>query len=250
MSFAAPLLLLFLLPWFTLVLWLLSGQRHRVAVPFLELWNGPVTGPKVRRTIQPPPIALACALAAMLLAIIGAAAPSLRAGSAKTGVTLIVDRGVTMAVQTQRAQLYNSLPSIRDRDAIVVPPWDGISADGSNWKDAPPSAIATGDLLENAVAHALSNTNGSVVVVSDQHLDRTDPRIIQIAPAGVPQNVDITRVAASISPAPQVMIRLRNQSNLGSCQLAVSSAGQQVTRTIALPARSGEQCIRRSAGCG
>src|SRR3954447_15783020 len=91
MSFASPLFLLLLIPWVALVLWLLSGQRHRVNVPFLELWSGPITGPRVKRTIQPPPVALACALAALLLAIFGAAAPMLHSGSAASHLTLIID---------------------------------------------------------------------------------------------------------------------------------------------------------------
>src|SRR4051794_37278934 len=137
MSFAAPLCLLFLIPWLGLLLWLLSGQRHRVNVPFLELWSGPITGPKVKRTIQPPPIALACALVAMLFAIIGAASPLIHSRQSNSSATLIVDRGVMMSAEPRRSQLYRSFPPIQPGEVTLVPPWSGIAEDRSNWKDAP-----------------------------------------------------------------------------------------------------------------
>jgi hypothetical protein len=231
MSFAAPGWLLFLLPWLGLVLWLLSGQRHRVHVPFLELWSGPVTGPKVKRTIQPPPIALACVLGALLLSILGAAAPAFHSGSSASHLTLIVDRGITMAPHAR----LSDLPAISAHQLIFVPAWSG-----TDWKGAPPSAIETSDLLQSAVAQALSSSSAPVVVISDQKLSRHDSRIIQIAPQSVPQNVGIVRLAAVDSPKPQVMVRVRNQSALKSCQLTVSSGAEMASQNVDLPAFDAE----------
>lgn len=240
MSFGAPLCLLFLIPWLGLVLWLLIAQRHRVNVPFLELWSGPITGPKVKRTIQPPPIALACALIAMLFAIIGAAAPLVHSRQATSRVTLIVDRGVTMSAEPRRTQLYESLPPIQPGEVVVIPPWPGLAQDGSNWKDAPRSAIPTQDLLPNAVGHALGSGTQSIIVISDQTLSREDPRIIQIAPKNIPENLDIVRFAIATSPRPQAMVRVRSQSSRTSCDVTVTSGGQTVSQTIQLPPRDGE----------
>ena len=235
MSFASPLTLLFLVPWTLLVLWLLSGQRHRVGVPFLDLWSGPVSSPKIKRTIQPPPVALALALAALLLAILGAAAPTLRSRSSTSRVTLIVDRGITMSAAGRGDKFYSSLPNISAERVIVVPP-----SDAADWRQVPPSAVATSGLLQAAVAHALAESMDAVVVLSDQALDRDDPRIIQITPDSVPQNVDIVHLAASVSSKLQVMVRVRNQSSLTSGSLVVSSGGKTVTRAIDLPPREGE----------
>jgi hypothetical protein len=240
LSFAAPLSLLFLIPWLGLVLWLLSGQRHRVNVPFLELWSGPITGPKVKRTIQPPPSALAFALVAMLFAIIGAASPLVHSRQSSSRATLIVDRGVTMSAEPRRSQLYQSLPQIQPGEVILVPPWTGLGQDGSNWKDAPRTAIPTADLLPSAIAHALASDAQSIIVVSDQVLARQDPRIIQIAPTSTPENLDIVRLALAASPRAQAMVRVRNQSSRSSCDLTVTGGGQTVTQTIQLPPRDGE----------
>jgi hypothetical protein len=231
---------LFLIPWLGLVLWLLSGQRHRVNVPFLELWSGPITGPKVKRTIQPPPIALACALVAMLFAILGAAAPLIRSSQASSRATLIVDRGVTMSAEPRRSQLYQSLPSIDPGEVILVPPWPGLAQDGSNWKDGPRMAVPTQDLLPSAIAHVLISGTQSIIVITDQRLAREDPRIIEIAPTSTPENLDIVRLALATSPRAQAMVRVRNQSSRSSCDLTVTSGGQRVTQKIQLPPRDGE----------
>src|SRR4051812_41637530 len=97
MTFLTPWWLLALVPWVGLVLWLLAGQRQRVGVPFLELWGGPVSGSPVKRRIQPPPVAPACAIAALLIGILPAASPLIRFGASGPPITIIVDRGITMS---------------------------------------------------------------------------------------------------------------------------------------------------------
>src|SRR3954469_22310967 len=97
MTFLTPWWLLALIPWVGLVLWLLAGQRQRVGVPFLELWGGPISGSPIKRRIQPPPTALACAIAALLIAILAVAAPVIHTGSRGPAITIIVDRGITVS---------------------------------------------------------------------------------------------------------------------------------------------------------
>src|SRR5829696_2125984 len=97
MTFAAPLWLLGLLPLGGVIVYLLWGRRRQEAVPFLDLWLGPVKGPRPKRRIAAPPLALALAILAMLLAILGAARPALRDPTASAPISIIVDNGVTMS---------------------------------------------------------------------------------------------------------------------------------------------------------
>lgn len=78
MILASPLWLLALVPWAGAALWLLIGRNPRVAVPFIELWHDS-DAPKrrVSRALKRPPAAIACALLAMLLALVAAARPAL-----------------------------------------------------------------------------------------------------------------------------------------------------------------------------
>src|SRR5438270_13096871 len=98
MTLIAPLWLLAFIPWAVLNLWLLWGARRRELVPFLPLWQGSAAKKRHQRSLQPPPIALAALIVAMLLAILAAAGPVLPArGSAGARLTVLLDRGVTMS---------------------------------------------------------------------------------------------------------------------------------------------------------
>ncbi|HZN67413.1 MAG TPA: BatA domain-containing protein, partial [Tepidisphaeraceae bacterium] len=97
MTFLSPLWLIGMFPWAAVTLYLLWGRRRQEGVPFLDLWMGPVKGPRPRRRVATPPLALALAILAMLLAVLGAAGPALTAGRGGFTVTLIVDRGSTMS---------------------------------------------------------------------------------------------------------------------------------------------------------
>ena len=96
MTFVSPLWLLALIPWAGVALWLLTGRNPRVAVPFIELWRDQDT-PRRRAEFrfQRPPIALACLLIAMLLALVAAAKPVLMRGVVP--VHVLIDHGVTMS---------------------------------------------------------------------------------------------------------------------------------------------------------
>ncbi|HEX3358986.1 MAG TPA: hypothetical protein VHS31_18550 [Tepidisphaeraceae bacterium] len=240
MSIASPFWLLFLIPWAALVIWFLAGRRHRVGVPFLELWGGPVSAQKIRRTIQPPPIALACVLIALLLSIVGAASPIVRSHRQGSPITLIVDRGVSMSAPSTLHQLAQSVSAVSFSRVVMIPSWPGLLSDGANWQDAPASAIKTADLLRAAISRELAETTWPVVVLSDQNIPADNPRVVQVAPPAV-QNVDIVRLAAGSEAHPQVMVRIRNQSLLKSAQLAVATKGQSVARSIDLPLQNGEQ---------
>src|SRR5688500_14889144 len=94
MNFASPLWLLALLPWTAVVAYLLWGRRRRVDVPFMALW--PAEGDdavRVRRRVMPPPLALALAILAMLLAILAAGRPGVPVERPREPLTVVIDRG-------------------------------------------------------------------------------------------------------------------------------------------------------------
>src|SRR3954467_8252408 len=99
MTFAAPLWLIGLAPLAAVVLYLLWGRRRLESVPFLDLWLGPVKGPRPRRHLAAPPLALALAILAMLLAVVGAARPAVWDPRGGTPFTTVFDRGATMAAK-------------------------------------------------------------------------------------------------------------------------------------------------------
>ncbi len=148
MTMAAPLWLIALLPWFAVVLWLFTGRHEKATVPFLELWRGPVRGPRPRAALRRPPLAILCAVLAMLLAIVAAGRPGLR---------------------------------------IPARP--------------------------------------------------TNPASTRAATQAISQNIAIADAAARLVPRPQLMVRLRNDSDLKATALKISSEGWELSRPIDLPAR-------------
>src|SRR5207249_3415211 len=78
MTFVAPIWLLGLVPWAAVTLWLLWGRRKKEPVPFLPLWQGAEGKMRVQQSMQTPPIALAAAILAMLMALLAAARPTAR----------------------------------------------------------------------------------------------------------------------------------------------------------------------------
>jgi len=243
MSFSSPLWLLGLLPWAAAVLLLLIGRLRRVKVPFLQLWQGPAAKPRDRRFIEPPPLALALAMLAMLLAVLAAARPVIRTwGILGPRITIIVDRSVTMSargIQAPRFQETIDLAAAPIRNAfdnpvelLTIPPRDPIRADFSDWpslaKAMPPTAVDSADSLRHLVVQRLAETTGPVIVLSDQPLSIQDDRLIQIPPEAQLQNVGIVRFAARETPAGQVMVRLRNQSALTRAALRLSIDSQQL----------------------
>src|SRR5438034_3938323 len=110
MSFTSPILLLTLLPWLAVALWLLWSRRAHINVPFLDLWRTADQAKRTSRRFAPPPLPLAAALFAALLALLAAAGPRVHfAGAAeRTMVTIILDRGITMSPLDRRAETIGS----------------------------------------------------------------------------------------------------------------------------------------------
>jgi hypothetical protein len=79
MLLASPIWLTLLFPWTALAIWLLSGRRQKQPVPFLELWRAEAAHiRRPHRYLNRPPLALALALLALLIAILASAGPEIR----------------------------------------------------------------------------------------------------------------------------------------------------------------------------
>jgi hypothetical protein len=81
MFLVSPIWLVLLAPWVGLALWLLWGQLDQWGVPFLELWREETIQHRTpSHNWNTPPPALIVLLAAMFLAIVAAAGPTVRTG--------------------------------------------------------------------------------------------------------------------------------------------------------------------------
>lgn len=245
MIFASPLWLLALVPIAAVVLYLLWGRRRQEPVPFLDLWLAPVKGPRPKRRFATPPLALALAILAMLLAILGAARPGLWDSNSSAPLTIVVDRGATMSARDR----FNSTSHALDQALAVlgestpvslyIVPGGGQPSDLHNWTDRvaqrSPTAVDTTAALRAIIADRLAQTTTPIIVITDRDLGVDNDRLVRAAPQASVRNAGITLVAARETPRPQVMVRVRNDSDAAQTELRVSSAGRDVTRTIDLP---------------
>ena len=95
--------------------------------------------------------------------------------------------------------------------------------------------------MESMQQAALTQNDSPIVVLSDQKLNISNPRVIQISPKSRPQNVGIVSVAARQFPRPQVMVRVRNQSSLSHGTLMIRSNDVAMSRLVTLPASGSEK---------
>ncbi|HEV7302382.1 MAG TPA: hypothetical protein VGN72_23790 [Tepidisphaeraceae bacterium] len=237
MILLSPLWLLALLPWTALAVWSLVQRGRTVAVPFVQLWQTSAT-PTPRRGWRAPPSALLLMLGSILLAILAAAGPATR-GAAP--VTVIIDRGATMSVELRyRLAGAAALRELADREfaARIVP----VPATATVWNeslnDLPPTAVDTRVALHAAIAQAIG-AGESVVVVSDRDLPASPGgRIFRAAVAPSTGGVSITHLAATTTPANQVMVRLRNESEATIADLTLATGGTTRTTRVDLPSAS------------
>ncbi len=249
MFFTSPWWLLGLLPWAAMTLWLLWGQRHRVSVPFLQLWPRLQPHEHAKRSLELPPPALAALIAAMLLAVLAAAGPRVRIGQADgPDVAIVVDRSITLSAsggQRYTAAIANAARVLQQTlgdghvELTLVPGSRTIETDRRTWASrasaAAPTAMDSGGAVESAIARFLTQGRSIVVVVSDRKLGISDERIVQIAPVGTVENVTITRLTIRQG---QVMARVENQSSITNAELVVRSDQVEASRQeIELPKR-------------
>lgn len=254
MILLSPIWLLGLLPWAVVSVYLLSGQRRRVEVPFLALWSGPAAPPKAKRAIHRPPWFILFLILSLLLAVLAAAGPAVRSNhSSDSRFTIILDRGITMSPLSTRNEPFRGVvalaaPALQKRfdhqpvDFVPVP-GEARSTNASDWAvlamRMPPTAMDTQGALRQTVAECLRRKKAlPVLVLTDRRLDEVNDQLMQIPPTGDAvgtKDVGIAAVAARSQPTPQVMIRLRNQSHRREIHLRIVSGNQQVDQAVALP---------------
>lgn len=256
MTWAAPLWLLGLLPWSAVVLYLLWGRRRRTDVPFLDLWQGPAKGVRVRRRVSPPPLALALAVLAMLLAVLAAGRPEMTWPWGGLTVSVVIDRGYTMSARGQKDDTrvvdtvaaveaaLGTLAPLRGIERWVVPGPGPQRTNASDLIISPvrtPTALDTRDALRLATRAALARNPGPAIVVSDQSLGFDDERVVQVSPETLVRNARVVLAAARENPAVQVMVRVRGGAGIarGTVRrgtVRVSSAGASAQRGVELRA--------------
>jgi len=222
MIFSSPLWLALLVPYLGVAIYLFRGARHRAAVPFLQLWEGPVhPAPEAPQT-RLPPVPIILALLALLLAILGCAQPGVIT-NAQAPVTIVIDHGLTMSALSGGRPRYAALQDEVLRELknhpvqiVNVPP------------TTQPTAMDTTDALLSQCRLATAPT----IVLTDQELDS---RALRISPNNPVNDVAIIGLEIRESPRAQVMVRIRNDSNIRTIELMVSSAGKVIARHIDLP---------------
>src|SRR2546423_1304821 len=256
MVFLSPAWLIGLAPWSALAIWLFRGRRPRVRVPFLNLWRGPIPLEIPKSGWEAPPLWVIATLFAILAAILAAARPLLRITRTRTApISIFVDRGITMSARQQaetrfaRAaeevnhELAQRIATSSSIDLLLIP-GDKQRTTVGQWfsllKAQPPTALATHEAFRLAIRKRLQATDGPVLVLSELPLD-TDDRVIQVWSTGALENVGITRVAARVSPTPQVMVELKNESSASAATIRVSSGIQRAEQRASLPKRGGRQ---------
>lgn len=255
MTFLAPLWLLSLLPWLAVTVWLLRKRRRPTAIPFIDLWQrGPEAPPKPARNYAPPPVPLALAMLAMLLALLAAAEPGIR-GRAGRPVTIVVDRGASMSAGGPRfldasKDVVVELGRRRFAGRVnlsFVAAAGPVRTDAAGWLPhvarAKRTAISTGPSLWATVARRLAESDDPVLAVTDQPSALSDERLIVVGPPEVRfRNVGIAHVAARESPRPQVMVTVESTSRAESLTVRVCSGGQDtLARLEASPSASGRR---------
>ena len=242
MWFLSPLWLVGLVPWGGITLWLLWGRFERAQVPYLELWRGAMEERPARPGLRKPPLALLFAIAALLLAILAAARPAFWGnGSGAAPLRVILDCGMTMSASSRGLPRFRSAVGLladelarrtpRIPIQLLAVPGDAEKLTDAGDLTQAVGGIATSQLktsaaLNRAVVRSLRSGDDAIFVVSDQAVQSTDPRIVRIVPQGGIEDVGIALIAARELPAPQVMVRVLNQSSQTTSTLDVISAEQ------------------------
>lgn len=254
MALASPIWLLALIPWGVMALWLLQARRERVAVPYLPLWEPKAAVPPPRRRMQSLPPAVLLALLAALMAILASSKPAIRGATSgeQTPVTLIVDRGLSMSAKAAAEPRYleaarmmvDALPAFersRPVELFVVPGSASIQTTFADCveslRSVTPTARDTRESLAGSVAAYLTATSGPVVVITDAPIAARE-RLIQISPDSGIGDAGIGLLAARDLPVPQVMVRVRNQSDLKAASIVVTFDGREERQAVELPPRN------------
>lgn len=253
MPLAQPLWLLLLIPWIAAVFWLLRATPRNQEISFSPLWDVRESS-AARRAHRVPPLAICVALAASLMGIVAAAGPHMPGKNTKPrSITVIVDRGISMSTRpiggdwqfvtvakTLAPLLSESLLNSRVSLRTIPPsPVDSL-IELSRWE---PTAVDTSLALRVAVQSALHESDGPVIVISNQPLLITSDRLIEASPATRLNNVGIEKLVVRIGNPSQAMARIANHSPLRTASLTITAGNKGSTRLIDLPPSGSSQNV-------
>lgn len=251
MWFVAPIWLLGLVPWAVLAAWLFLSRRRRVHVPFVRLWRGPAMPARARRGFELPPVPVLLALLALFAAVFAMARPAVEhgGGASEPGVTLVVDRGLTMSARgisdlRYRESFADVAEALRARfgslqvEVIAVPgdatPWQGSLEQAlQRIKGLAPTAMDSRAALNAILEQRRAARSAPMIVISDCPLQTG--AALHVSPETGVRDVGITTLAARERPSPQVMVRVRNESDLSTADLVISSDGPPLEQHMDLP---------------
>ncbi len=251
MFLSSPVWLLALIPWTALFIWMFRGERSSVSVPFLHLWRAELHAARARRSLVPPSFPVIAILLALLLAILVGSGPRLRSRFPSRPITIIVDRGLTMMPEArstptlQRANraLLNTFSASSSVRLVAIPGGQVLRTHLSDWLsqtlELPEVPIATDSEMERAVVNARSEP--LIVAITDKTLDRAMSNLIQFSPDPIRNNIAIVSVGAREGASAELMVRIRNNSDLDKATLRVNSGALVMNREITLPPRGQEQ---------
>ncbi len=249
MTFLSPIWLWLMLPWSLVALRMLRAHGRDESVPFLALWREATVAQPIRRGWRLPPVGVILLLAAMLLAIVAAGRPAIPGQGDAPPLTLIWDRGLTMAGRS--TEVAKELPArlteagfSRQVNLHVIPGETMQTRADALTRILPQislTAIDTGDHLVAAAVEALRQTDQPVIVVTGAALPLEDARLRVIHPPAASDNLGITALAMRVDPQPQVMVRIANHSKRTRAQLSLAFDGKVAAHEIVLPAEGESQ---------
>lgn len=248
MTLLAPVWLWLVVPWLALVVYLLRATGRDVQVPFIDLWKDHAPAPAPRRTRRLPPLSVLLILSAMLLAILAAAKPAIRTVGSGGRIAAIVDAGATMPARALRSALEQAHQAMLNAgwsrwqvDLLILPGDEARQTIVSDWPshtaDLSPVEEDTAPALNRAIRRQLATSSESLLVISNQRLPVDDDRLIHIVPDHAIANAGIAHAAIGLTPRPQLMLRVLNQSPVTTATLRLTlDDAAPIEQLIDLPA--------------
>jgi hypothetical protein len=105
----------------------------------------------------------------------------------------------------------------------------------------PATALDMRPQIAAAVGRVVSHDGPPAVVLTDRPVDSSSARVVRVSPPGAWSNIAITAISARATPAPQVMLRVRNDLPATEVSASIRTDNKSIARTLALPARGNEQ---------
>lgn len=254
MLLLSPVWLIGLLPWVAAAAYLLRGYRPVRRVPFLAIWPKEASAsPRSRR--QLPRLSVVLLLLAALLAVVALARPAIRAPRHPAPPALLVDRGMSALPAERYRRLVIAVCAALEPCDPSVPmtvrflPGTDVSCTVATLRETllsrPPEPVDVSAELPLALAQ-LRAAEVPVLLVSGTQLPRGIPEgwLLVLRDSEPLRNAGIESGSFVLSPSPQLMLRLYNNSSAWASEVEIKGwEGSRIdvtptlslTRTVELP---------------